>query len=120
MTRPFSDQALRLAARLKAYDWFCKHHDLSEPDFESSPVDEVAVLQQGLAWAWARENWGAFLPLAGDEEAHFLMDLFSQGKDTPRQDTVHSACRDVSGESDKGPKAGCKAKRKGVCDHADG
>lgn len=79
MTPVSFDQALQLAAMVKALEWYCRKHELPEPDFESGRIDPKTVCLHGTAWAWARENRVGFLPETDDETSRFLIRLLTRG-----------------------------------------
>jgi len=74
MKRNF-DQALKLAAKMKAYEVFCNLHRIPDPDFANPVVDPRVVEKHGQALAWAEQHWEEFLDKIDDEDSEFLMRL---------------------------------------------
>jgi hypothetical protein len=71
------DPAMKVAAKMKAYETFCQRHQIPDPDFDSPEVDPLVVELHGqaLALAWAEQHWNEFLDQIDDEDSQFLIRL---------------------------------------------
>ena len=67
------DRAIKVAAKMKAYEAYCQRHRIPDPDFEAPEVDPAVVDLHGQALAWAEEHWHAFLDQLDDEDSQFLI-----------------------------------------------
>ncbi len=73
------DRAIKVAAKMKAYESSCQRHRIPDPDFEAPEVDPEVVDLHGQALAWAEEHWQAFLGQLDDEDSQFLIWLNRRG-----------------------------------------
>ena len=71
MKRNF-DPAIKVAAKMKAYETYCQRHRIPDPDFDSPEVDPHVVELHGQALAWAEQHWSEFLDQIDDEDSQFL------------------------------------------------
>lgn len=74
MKRNF-DSAMKVAAKMKAYETYCQRHRIPDPDFDAPEVDPHVVELHGQALAWAEEHWTEFLDQIDDEDSQFLIRL---------------------------------------------
>jgi len=73
------DRAIKVAAKMKAYEAYCQRYQLSDPDFEAPEVDAEVIELHGQALAWAELHWQEFLDQLDDEDSRFLIRLNRRG-----------------------------------------
>jgi hypothetical protein len=69
------NRAVKLAAKMKAYDAYRRLHRLSDPDFTDAAGDPRLVEKHGQALAWAEQHWEEYLDQIDDDDSQFLMRL---------------------------------------------
>jgi hypothetical protein len=69
------NRAVKLAAKMKAYDAYCRLHRVPDPDLTDPTGDPRLVQKHGQALAWAEQHWEEFLDQIDDEDSQFLMRL---------------------------------------------
>ena len=73
MKRVTADWAVRMAARLRALQWYKDRNRLPFPFGPDGEIDPAAEELHLRAWAWAGQNWLAFVGDVDDEDVRQLL-----------------------------------------------